>query len=60
MVSRALHFEIPVDDPERAGGTPLTENVPIPAVGRSAHVREAEGNVIGLFQSDPDVTGAAG
>ena len=126
MVSRVVHFEIPVDDPERAGafysavfswqadrwgpmeywnlstgeapgvgaegalsprseqtpgvvvyvgvhdidaaldrvkeagGTPLTEKVPIPTVGWSAHIRDTEGNLIGLFQPDPDVTGADG
>ena len=125
MVSRVLHFEIPVDDPERAGAfysavfswnvdrwgpleywnlstgeppgvgaegalsrrteevpgvvvyvgvddiddaldrvkragcTPLTEKMPIPTVGWSAHVRDTE-DLIGLFQPDPDVTSAAG
>lgn len=126
MVSRVVHFEVPVDDPERAGafyssvfswnvdrwgpveywnlstgeapgvgaegalsrrseevpgvviyvgvddiddaldrvqrngGAALTEKVPIPGVGWSAHVRDTEGNLIGLFQADADVAGAAG
>lgn len=126
MVSRVVHFEVPVDDPERAGafyssvfswnvdrwgpveywnlstgeapgvgaegalsrrseevpgvviyvgvddiddaldrvqrngGAAHTEKVPIPGVGWSAHVRDTEGNLIGLFQADADVAGAAG
>lgn len=123
MVSRVLHFEIPVDDPERAaafyaavfswtadrwgpseywnlttgeppgigvegalsrrtdeapgvvvyvgvddmdaaltrveqaGGTPLTPKMPVPGIGWSAHVRDTEGNLVGLFQPDPGVSG---
>ena len=118
MTSRVVHFEIPIDDPERAsafygdvfewnvvkwgpvdywtmttgeppgpgaegaltprgespdgvlvyvgvddidkamaqvraaGGTVLTEKMPIPTVGWSARFRDSEGNVIGLFQTD--------
>jgi predicted enzyme related to lactoylglutathione lyase len=47
-----------LDRVKRAGGTPLTEKMPIPAVGWSAHVRDTEANLIGLFQPDPDVTAA--
>ena len=38
-----------------AGGQPLTEKMPIPNFGWSAHVRDTEGNLIGLFQQDPSV-----
>jgi predicted enzyme related to lactoylglutathione lyase len=38
-----------------AGGTMLTEKMPIPTVGWSARLRDSEGNVIGLFQADPTV-----
>jgi predicted enzyme related to lactoylglutathione lyase len=39
----------------RAGGTPLTEKMPIPTMGWTAQFRDPEGNLIGLFQSDPTV-----
>lgn len=121
MTSRVLHFEIPIDDPDRAGafyrevfgwnvekwgpidywtmttgaepgpgaegaltpraeapegvivyvgvedidramaevteagGTLLTEKMPIPTIGWSARIRDTEGNLIGLFQTDPTV-----
>lgn len=38
-----------------AGGTVLTEKVPIPTFGWSAHFRDSEGNLIGLFQADSSV-----
>jgi hypothetical protein len=38
-----------------AGGTMLTEKMPIPTFGWSAHFRDSEGNLVGLFQQDPDV-----
>lgn len=38
---------------EEAGGTLVTDRVTIPGVGWSAHVRDTEGNLIGLFQDDP-------
>ncbi len=40
---------------ERLGGTLVTDKMPIPTVGWSAHVRDTEGNLIGLFQEDPAV-----
>ncbi len=40
---------------EGAGGTVETDVMPIPAIGWSAHVRDTEGNLIGLFQPDPTV-----
>ena len=121
MTSRVMHFEIPIDDPERAGafyqdvfgwnvakwgpvdywtmtsgaepgpgadgaltpraeapegvvvyvgvdnidqamakvkdagGTLVTEKLPIPTFGWSARFRDTEGNLIGLFQMDPTV-----
>jgi predicted enzyme related to lactoylglutathione lyase len=55
-------FYIAVDDVdaalaaiEAAGGTRLTERMPIPTVGWSAHFRDTEGNRIGVFQDDPTV-----
>ena len=60
--SPALTFYIEVDDidkalaaVESAGGTRLTERMPIPTVGWSALFRDTEGNRIGIFQSDPSV-----
>ena len=38
---------------ESAGGQRVVDKVPIPTMGWSAHVRDTEGNVIGLFQPDP-------
>jgi len=38
-----------------AGGAAQTEKMPIPGVGWSAHVRDTEGNLIGLFQTDENV-----
>ena len=38
-----------------AGGTLVTEKLPIPAMGWSARFRDTEGNLIGLFQMDPSV-----
>ncbi|MET3767822.1 putative enzyme related to lactoylglutathione lyase [Marisediminicola sp. UYEF4] len=121
MTSRVVHFEIPIDDPERAGafyrdvfgwevtkwgpvdywtmttgaalgpgaegalaprsdapegvviyigvadidaamtkvadagGTLLTEKMQIPTFRWSAHFRDPDGNMVGLFQQDPDV-----
>lgn len=37
------------------GGSLVTDKMPIPTIGWSAHVRDTEGNLIGLFQEDPDV-----
>jgi predicted enzyme related to lactoylglutathione lyase len=66
----ALMFYIQVDDIdaalaqiEAAGGARLTDRMPIPGVGWSAHFRDSEGNRVGLFQadpSDPTPEGAAG
>ena len=38
-----------------AGGTVLTDKLPIPTMGWSARFRDTEGNLIGLFQTDPTV-----
>jgi hypothetical protein len=58
----SLMFYIDVDDidaalaaVDAAGGTRLTERMPIPTVGWSAFFTDTEGNKVGLFQSDPDV-----
>jgi predicted enzyme related to lactoylglutathione lyase len=55
-------FYIAVDDIdaalaaiEAAGGTRLTERMPIPTVGWSAFFEDTERNKVGLFQADPDV-----
>jgi uncharacterized protein len=40
---------------DAAGGSLVTEKLPIPTVGWSAHVRDSEGNLIGVFQYDPTV-----
>jgi uncharacterized protein len=42
---------------EAAGGARVTDKMPIPTMGWSAHVRDSEGNLIGLFQPDPAVGG---
>lgn len=58
-----LMFYIEVDDidaalaaVQAAGGSRLTDRVPIPTVGWSAFFRDSEGNKIGLFQADPTVS----
>lgn len=58
----ALMFYIAVDDidaalasVEVAGGTRLTERMPIPTVGWSAFFEDTEGNKVGVFQADPTV-----
>lgn len=38
-----------------AGGTLVTGKFPIPTMGWSARFRDPEGNVVGLFQTDPTV-----
>jgi len=38
-----------------AGGTVVTGKMPIPTVGWSARFRGTEGNLVGLFQTDPTV-----
>jgi predicted enzyme related to lactoylglutathione lyase len=43
-----------------AGGTLVTEKLPIPAMGWSARFRDTEGNLIGLFQMDPAVNEGGG
>ena len=60
--SPVLTFYIEVDDIddalaaiEAAGGTRLTERMPIPTVGWSALFLDTEGNRIGIFQPDPSV-----
>ena len=60
--SPALTFYIEVDDIddalaaiEKAGGTRLTDRMPIPTVGWSALFLDTEGNRVGIFQSDPSV-----
>ncbi len=54
-------FYISVDDidtalevVEAAGGSRLSERMPIPGVGWSAFFQDTEGNRAGLFQEDPD------
>lgn len=39
---------------ESAGGTRLTERMPIPTVGWSASFIDTEGNRIGIFEADPN------
>jgi predicted enzyme related to lactoylglutathione lyase len=58
----SLVFYIEVDDidaalaaVESAGGSRVTERMPIPTVGWSAFFRDSEGNRVGLFQPDPSV-----
>lgn len=43
-----------------AGGTLVTEKLPIPTFGWSARFRDTEGNLIGLFQMDSTVAVAEG
>jgi predicted enzyme related to lactoylglutathione lyase len=38
-----------------AGGTDVTGKMPIPTFGYTAHIRDTEGNLIGLFQADESV-----
>ena len=42
-----------------AGGDALTASLPVPGMGWMAHVRDPEGNVIGLFQEDSAAAGGA-
>ncbi len=58
----SLMFYIEVDDVdatleavEVAGGTRLTDRMPIPTVGWSAFFEDSEGNKVGVFQADPEV-----
>ena len=58
----SLMFYIDVDDiddalaaVEAAGGTRLTDRMPIPTVGWSAFFEDTEGNKVGLFQADDTV-----
>jgi predicted enzyme related to lactoylglutathione lyase len=60
--SQSLMFYISVDDIddalsaiESAGGTKLSERMPIPGVGWSAFFEDTEGNRVGLFQTDESV-----
>ena len=41
-----------LDRVKQAGGSTVAAKTPIPSVGWSAHVRDTEGNLIGLFQED--------
>lgn len=57
-----LLFYIAVDDIdaalaaiEAAGGTRVTDRMPIPTIGWSAMFRDTEGNTVGIFQADPSV-----
>lgn len=60
--SPVLMFYISVDDIDAAldaieasGGRRLTERMPIPTVGWSAHFLDSEGNRVGLFQADASI-----
>jgi predicted enzyme related to lactoylglutathione lyase len=44
-----------MDKIKQAGGTLMTEKMPIPTMGWSAHFRDTEGNMVGLFQEDTTV-----
>jgi len=44
-----------LSDGREAGGTVVTGKMPIPTVGWSARFRDTEGNLVGLFQTDPTV-----
>ena len=44
-----------LSDVREAGGTVVTGKMPIPTVGWSARFRDTEGNLVGLFQTDPTV-----
>ncbi|MGB3171437.1 MAG: VOC family protein [Rhodococcus sp. (in: high G+C Gram-positive bacteria)] len=48
-------IDVALDNIKKAGGTPVTAKVPIHNTGWSAHFRDSEGNLIGLFQADPTV-----
>lgn len=61
--SPSLMFYVEVDDIdaalaaiEAAGGTRLSERMPIPTVGWSAFFLDTEGNRVGLFQTDPNAS----
>ena len=41
-----------------AGGSVVADKTPIPGIGWSAHVRDSEGNLIGMFQSDENAPSA--
>jgi hypothetical protein len=43
-----------------AGGSLVTEKMPIPTVGWSLRFRDSEGNLVGLFQADSTVAMPAG
>lgn len=45
---------------KETGGTLVTEKLPIPTIGWSARFRDTEGNLIGLFQTDPTVQAPEG
>ncbi len=38
---------------QKSGGTVVQGKLPIPGMGWSAYLRDPEGNVVGLFQPDP-------
>ncbi|USX54392.1 VOC family protein [Lentzea sp. HUAS12] len=48
-----------VKSAEHAGGSVVTGKTAIPSIGWSAHVRDSEGNLIGLFQSDESAPAGA-
>ena len=43
-----------------AGGTMMTDKMPVPTMGWSAHFRDTEGNLVGIFQVDASVPAAPG
>ena len=43
-----------------AGGLLVTGKMPVPTMGWSAHVRDTEGNLVGLFQVDSSVPAEPG
>ncbi len=44
---------------EQTGGSAVHEKMPVPSVGWTAHVRDSEGDLIGLFQNDESATAAS-
>jgi len=54
MAGKVIHFEIPIDDGQRA--VSFYERMPIPTVGWSAFFLDTEGNRVGLFQTDPNAS----
>lgn len=44
-----------MDRIQDAGGTVLTDKMPIPTMGWAGRFRDTEGNIIGLFQADATV-----